>query len=140
MEFNKVLEKNGFQLVCFRASTTQITDGDIYGCSFYHFGGRLWRDPDDAVDMVEIAKAWPSVHAFSACTLEEMVTILRKVIAAKAAFMSKTVLLRVGQSISNEQTGLSRDWLSCQSWSHGDFNLHCPRAEGGRVAWSRSEG
>eukprot|EP00961_Rhodomonas_salina_P253397 3424759-Rhodomonas_salina.1 len=89
-EFSKVLQKKGeFKRVRFRASTEQIIDGDIQGDTFYRFGGRRWRSPDDAGDMAVIAQVWPRFDDAASCTLAEMAQILREAIAGDIALMAK---------------------------------------------------
>eukprot|EP00961_Rhodomonas_salina_P088588 1191586-Rhodomonas_salina.1 len=60
-ELNKVLEKDGFLRVRVRSSIRQLENMPAKSCSFYSFGKRRWRNPDDADDMAAIAHMWQSV-------------------------------------------------------------------------------
>eukprot|EP00961_Rhodomonas_salina_P303864 3941395-Rhodomonas_salina.2 len=55
-EFNKILKKDGWPRVKFRASARQIADGHVGGSTFYQFGGRRWRNPDDSADMAALTQ------------------------------------------------------------------------------------
>eukprot|EP00961_Rhodomonas_salina_P063556 854190-Rhodomonas_salina.1 len=56
LEFNKVLKKQGWIRVKFHASIRQIREGYMRETTFYEFGYRRWRNPDDADDMEVLRK------------------------------------------------------------------------------------
>eukprot|EP00961_Rhodomonas_salina_P174804 2357886-Rhodomonas_salina.2 len=59
--------------------------------SFYRFGRRRWRNPDDADDMAAIANMWQSLAEVVDCApLEEMLSVLRKAIADDALSLAKS--------------------------------------------------
>eukprot|EP00961_Rhodomonas_salina_P092375 1242912-Rhodomonas_salina.1 len=92
VEYNKALEKDGFQRVRvrFRESSQQLTEEESEGASVYRFAGRRWRNPDDSDDMAALVKAWPLLSEIVACSLMDAVQILREAIVAEAALFTKT--------------------------------------------------
>eukprot|EP00961_Rhodomonas_salina_P168367 2269521-Rhodomonas_salina.1 len=82
------------QRIRFRARARKILERDSDDPNTYRFGHRRWQNPDDAEDMVAIAKFWQGFRELAACTLEEMRGILRKALDAEKRLMVKRPVQR----------------------------------------------
>ncbi|EKX34229.1 hypothetical protein GUITHDRAFT_119578 [Guillardia theta CCMP2712] len=61
VEFNKVLEHNGFTKIrdrCILPDKVEATDLSRSGSARYFFSNRRWRNPDDPHELQELRQAW----------------------------------------------------------------------------------
>mmetsp|Transcript_15950 Transcript_15950/g.36449 ORF Transcript_15950/g.36449 Transcript_15950/m.36449 type:complete len:305 (-) Transcript_15950:58-972(-) len=83
IEFNKVLERNGFSKIRDRgagAPVIEFTDSENGKAARYFFANRKWRNPSDPEDLEVLKRGWEALqntsYIFSGqCTLERFLAI-----------------------------------------------------------------
>mmetsp|Transcript_41707 Transcript_41707/g.131448 ORF Transcript_41707/g.131448 Transcript_41707/m.131448 type:complete len:234 (-) Transcript_41707:61-762(-) len=83
IEFNKVLEKNGFSKIRDRGAGAPIIEfdnSDNVKAARYFFANRKWRNPKDPEDLEVLKRGWQSLqntsYIFSGqCTLERFLSV-----------------------------------------------------------------